>query len=205
MKFQSRFAVLLLGLAAASCTAVKVVTHSTSADPIDAPAGDYHVDPHHWSVSFDVDHLHYARFVMRFDKLDAALDFHPEEPSKSKVSAHIAANSLDTNVAELDELVRGPDLLDSEKFPEITFVSKTLRPTGKNTGEMEGDLTIHGVTQTVTLDVTFNGGAPNPLTGHHTLGFSAAGHFSRAAFGLVHWYPAVGNEIRVRIEAEFEN
>ena len=70
---------------------------------------------------------------------------------------------------------------------------------------MDGDLTIHGVTQPVTLDVTFNGGAPNPLTGHHTLGFSATGHFSRAAFGLVHWYPAVGNEIRVRIEAEFEN
>ena len=206
MKFLSRFAVLSsIGFACVSCTAIKVVTHSTSADPIDAPAGEYHADPHHWSVSFDVDHLHYARFVMRFDKMDASLDFHPEDPAKSKVTAHIAAASLDTNVAELDELVRGPDLLDSEKFPEITFVSKVLRPTGKNTGEMEGDLTIHGVTQPVTLDVTFNGGAPNPLTSDHTLGFSATGHFSRAAFGLVHWYPAVGNEIRVRIEAEFES
>lgn len=206
MPFLSRFAFLfLLGLACASCTAVKVVTHSTSADPIDAPAGAYHVDPHHWSVTFDVDHLHYARFVMRFDKMDAALDFHPEDPAASKVAAHIAAASLDTNVAELDELVRGPDLLDSERFPEITFVSTALRPTGKSSGEMDGELTIHGVTRPVTLSVAFNGGAPNPLTSHHTLGFSASGHFSRADFGLSHWYPAVGNEIRVRIEAEFEN
>jgi polyisoprenoid-binding protein YceI len=206
MKVLFRFAALsVLGLGCASCTAVKVVTHTTSADPIDAPAGEYHLDRHHWSVSFDVDHLHYARFVMRFDKLDAALDFHPEDPAKSKVTARIAAASLDTNVPELDELVRGPDLLDSERFPDITFVSTTLRPTGKSTGEMDGDLTIHGVTHSVTLDVTFNGGAPDPLTGRDTLGFSATGRFGRAAFGLTHWYPAVGNEIRVRIEAEFEN
>ena len=195
----------LLALACASCTAVKVVTHTVSADPIDAPAGEYHADPHHWNVSFDVDHLHYARFVMRFDKMQAALDFHPEDPARSKVAAHIAAASLDTNVAELDELVRGPDLLDSERFPDIAFVSTSLRPTGKNVGEMDGELTIHGVTKPVTLSVTFNGGAPNPLTSRHTLGFSATGHFSRADFGLSHWYPAVGNEVRVRIEAEFEN
>jgi polyisoprenoid-binding protein YceI len=57
----------------------------------------------------------------------------------------------------------------------------------------------------VTLNVTFNGGAPNPLTDKHTLGFSATGHFSRSAFGLGRWYPAVGREIQLRIEAEFES
>jgi polyisoprenoid-binding protein YceI len=192
-------------LACASCTAVKVVTHSTSADPIDAPAGLYHLDPHHCSLTFDVDHLGYSRFVMRFDKMTADLDFHPDDPARSHVAAHIDSASLDTNVADLDELVRGPDLLDAGRFPDIAFVSKTLRATGKNTGEMEGDLTIHGETRPVTLAVTFNGGAPNPLTGKHTLGFSASGHFSRSAFGLGRWYPAVGREIQLRIEAEFDS
>jgi polyisoprenoid-binding protein YceI len=206
MKFASRFAVLsLAALACAACTAVKVVTHQTSADPVDAPAGLYHLDPHHWSVTFDVDHLGYSRFVMRFDRVAADLDFQSADPTRSKVTARIQAASLDTNVAELDEMVRGPELLDSEHFPEITFVSRTLRPTGKNTGEMEGDLTIRGQTRPVTLSVTFNGGAPNPLTGKHTLGFSATGRFSRSAFGLGNWYPAVGREIQLRIEAEFES
>jgi polyisoprenoid-binding protein YceI len=206
MPFALRFAALTLAmLACASCTAVKVVTHTTSADPVDAPAGVYHLDPHHWSLTFDVDHFGYSRFVMRFDKMTADLDFHPDDPAHSSVSAHIAANSLDTNVADLDEMVRGDDLLDAEHFPEITFVSHQLRVTGKNTGEMDGDLTIHGQTKPVTLTVTFNGGAPNPLTGKHTLGFSAMGHFSRSAFGLGRWYPAVGREIQVRIEAEFES
>jgi polyisoprenoid-binding protein YceI len=171
MPFALRFAALTLAmLACASCTAVKVVTHTTSADPVDAPAGVYHLDPHHWSLTFDVDHFGYSRFVMRFDKMTADLDFHPDDPAHSSVSAHIAANSLDTNVADLDEMVRGDDLLDAEHFPEITFVSHQLRVTGK-----------------------------------HTLGFSAMGHFSRSAFGLGRWYPAVGREIQVRIEAEFES
>jgi polyisoprenoid-binding protein YceI len=121
------------------------------------------------------------------------------------VTAHIAAASLDTNDAELDDMVRGSEMLESDRFPEITFVSRQLRVTGKNTGEMDGDLTLHGQTHPVTLAVTFNGGAPNPLTGKHTLGFSASGHFSRSAFGLGRWYPAVGREIQLRIEAEFES
>jgi polyisoprenoid-binding protein YceI len=206
MPFVLRFAVLsLAAFACVSCTAVKVVTHTTSADPVDAPAGLYHLDPHHWALIFDVDHFGYSRFVMRFDRMAADLDFHPEDPARSTVTARVQAESLDTNVADLDELVRSPDLLDAEHFPEITFVSRHLRPTGKNTGEMDGDLTIHGQTRPVTLAVTFNGGAPNPLTGKHTMGFSASGHFSRSAFGLGRWYPAVGREIQLRIEAEFES
>jgi polyisoprenoid-binding protein YceI len=194
-----------LALICASCTAVKVLTHSTSSDPIDAPAGLYHLDPHHWSVTFDVDHFGYSRFVMRFDKMTADLDFHPDDPTRSKVTAHIMASSVDTNDPDLDDLVKGPELLESDRFPEIVFESRELRVTGKNSGEMTGDLTIHGETRPVTLTVTFNGGAPNPLTGRHTLGFSATGHFSRGAFGLMSWYPAVGREIQLRIEAEFDH
>jgi polyisoprenoid-binding protein YceI len=206
MQFVRPIAIAALALASASsCTAVKVATHTTSADPIDAPAGAYQLDPHHWSVTFDVDHFGYSRFVMRFDRMSADLDFHPEDPARSKVTARIEAASLDTNDSELDDLVKGPELLEAERFPEITFVSRDLRATGKNSGEMTGDLTIHGETRPVTLAVTFNGGAPNPLTGRHTLGFSATGHFSRGAFGLMSWYPAVGREIQLRIEAEFEN
>ncbi len=204
MPFPPRYAALLLViLGCASCTAAKVLTHSTSPNPLDAPSGLYHLDPYHWSVTFDVDHLGYSHFVMRFDQMDADLDFQASDPARSSVTARIAAASLDTHVGELDELIRGPDLLDTDQFPEIHFVSRQLHQTGYNNGEMEGDLTIGGVTRPVTLAITFNGGAPNPLSDKFTLGFTAIGHFDRTTFGLSKWYPAVGREIRVTIEAEF--
>ena len=86
---------------------------------------------------------------------------------------------------------------------KIRFASTRFERTGESRGTLSGDLTIRGVTQPVTLDVTFNGFAPDPLTKKDTLGFSADGHFSRAKFGLATWYPAVGDDIHVRIQAEF--
>jgi len=196
-------ALLLLAAQLVSCTALRVVTHETDVNPVNAPAGAYRLDPHHWSVGFDVEHLGYARFVMRFNRVRATLDAVPSAPEKSRVTASIEAASIDTNVPELDRLIAGPDMLDAARHPEIRFESRNIRRTGARTGEMTGDLTIRGRTRPVTLAITFNGSAPNPLTGEDVLGFSAEGRLDRSAWGLNAWWPAVGNELRVRIEAEF--
>lgn len=195
---------LLCGLAAAltSCTALRVVTHSVNTDPVKAPAGQYQLDPHHWDVSFDVEHLGFARFVMRFNQVTASLDFDPAVPEKSSVQAVLKAGSIDSKDKALDALVTR-DLLEAEKFPDILFQATALVRTGPASGTMTGNLTIKNVTHPVTLQVNFNGSAPNPLTGAHTLGFSAEGTFDRAQWGLGKWYPAVGNDVRMRIEAEF--
>lgn len=192
---------LLLLLSA--CSAARVLTHSVNDDPVAAPSGHYRLDPHHASVTFDLDHLAYSRFVLRFDRLQAELDFHPEAPEQSRLVATIEAASIDSNVAELDTQLRAEAMLDVAHYPEIRFASTSLRRIGKQEGEMTGDLTIAGRTRPVTLEVTFNGAAPNPLSGAPTLGFSAKGAFDRADFGLLQWYPAVGNRINLRIEAEF--
>jgi len=199
-----RFCMVAAAGLLASCTAVKVATHTTERDPIHAPAGLYHLDAQHWSIVFDVDHLRYSRFVMRFDRATAELDFDPAAIERSHVHAVIEAASIDTNVPALDALVAGPDLLDAARYGDIRFDSTSLRRTGEATGEMTGNLTIRGSTQPVTLAVTFNGAAPNPLTRQQTMGFSATGSFSRAAFGLSAWFPAVGDDIRVEIQAEFD-
>jgi polyisoprenoid-binding protein YceI len=187
----------------ASCTAVRVVTHAPSSDPIDAPAGRYELDPHHASVVFDVDHLSYARFVMRFDRLSAALDFSPAEPEQSRLAATIDAASIDTNDLDVDRLVKGPDMLDAARYPEIRFDSTGSRRTGTDTGEVTGNLNVHGRTLPITLQVKFNGGAPNPLTRADTLGFTATARFDRSALGLNAWFPAVGDRVNVVIQAEF--
>jgi len=85
----------------------------------------------------------------------------------------------------------------------MRFVSTRFEHTGDARGKLTGDLTIRGNTQPVTLDVTFNGYAPDPLTKLPTLGFSAEGDFSRSKFGLTTWFPAVGDDVHVRIQAEF--
>jgi polyisoprenoid-binding protein YceI len=199
-RFLAIGAVALLG---GSCTALKVVTHNPSIDPVDLPTGAYRVDPHHWSITFDVDHLGYSRFTMRFDRAAADLDFQATDPEHSRVEATIDAASIDTNVPDLDSLVKGPDMLDADHYPDIRFVSTELRRTGKNSGEMTGNLTIKGESRPITLAVAFNGGAPNPLTGEDTLGFTATGHVDRASFGLGTWFPAVGDDLHVTIQAEF--
>jgi polyisoprenoid-binding protein YceI len=187
-----------------ACTPLRVVTHSVSREGTAVPAGRYELDAHHWSVVFDVDHLHYSHFVMRFDRASAQLDWPASGLDGATVEATIDASSLDTNVPQLDQMVKGTQMLDVARYPQIRFVSTRFERTGEARGLLTGDLTIRGVTQPVTLDVTFNGYAPNPLTKQPTVGFSASGHFSRTKFGLTTWYPAVGDEINVRLEAEFE-
>lgn len=167
------------------------------------PQGRYQLDPHHWNVSFDVDHFHYSRFVIRFDKATAQLDWNANGMSGSSVSASIDAASVNTNVPLLDRMLKGPDMFDVARYPEIAFTSRSFQRTGDDKGTMTGDLTIRGTTKPVTLNVTFNGHAVNPLTKQETLGFSADGHFSRAQFGLTTWYPAVGDDVHVAIQAEF--
>ena len=193
---------LALALVLASCAAARVATHDVSLDPVDVPAGTYHMDAEHWSVLFDVSHFGYSRFVMRFDRAKATLDIHPGELDKSRLKATIEAASVDTNVPALDSMVKG--LLKVKRYPDISFVSTRMTRTGKTTGTVTGNLTIAGETHPVTLDVTFNGASPNPLTGDDTMGFSATGSFRRSLWGLGDWRPAVGDDVRVRIEAEFE-
>ncbi|MEN8503712.1 YceI family protein [Paraburkholderia sp. DD10] len=190
-------------LTAMACTPVQVLTHSVSQNETRVPAGRYDLDHDHCSITFDVDHFKYSRFTMRFDRKQGQLDWNEGGLQKSTAAITIDAASIDTNVPLLDKMVKSASMLDVVRYPEIRFVSTRFERTGESRGTLTGDLTIHGVTQPVTLDVTFNGFARDPLTKKDTLGFSADGRFSRAKFGLSTWYPAVGDDIHVRIQAEF--
>lgn len=191
-------------LTSVACTPVRVLTHTVSQNEARVPAGRYDLDHDHCSITFDIDHFKYSRFTMRFDRKQGQLDWNEGGMDKSTVAITIDAASIDTNVPLLDKMVKSDSMLDVSRYPDVRFVSTGFERTGESRGTLSGDLTIHGVTQPVTLDVTFNGFAPDPLTKRDTLGFSADGHFSRAKFGLATWYPAVGDDIHVRVQAEFE-
>ncbi|HVE08353.1 MAG TPA: YceI family protein [Paraburkholderia sp.] len=187
-----------------ACTPLEVVTHTVSTTESKVPVGRYSLDADHWSVIFDVEHFKYSRFVMRFDRVKGQLDWREGGMANSSVAIDIDAASIDTNVPLLDKMLKGPDMLDVANNPQIHFVSTHFERTGEASGKLTGDLTIRGTTQPVTLDVTFNGYGVDPLTKLDTMGFSAEGRFSRAKFGLSTWYPAVGDDVHVRIQAEFD-
>lgn len=194
-------ALLLPGLA--GCTAFRVLTHETTTRPELLRSGTYVVDPDHVSVVFKVDHFGFSSYVGRFNRVKASLDFDPAAPGASRLAVAIDAASVDSPNPAVDEQLVGPALFDAGSYPEIEFVSTEITPTGESTGHVTGDLSMHGVTRPVTLDVVFNGGGTNPLTGAETLGFSATARLLRSQFGLGTWIPAVGNQVLIEIEAEF--
>jgi polyisoprenoid-binding protein YceI len=179
------------------------------------PAGQYTLDRAHASLIFRVNHLGFSHFTARFKRFDARLAFDPANLGAARVSATVDAASLETDYpdpAQLDfnAMLTGAQWLDVTRFPEMTFVSRQVEVTGRNTVRIHGDLTLHGVTQPVALEAVFNGGyAGHPLDPHARIGFSAHGTLQRSTFGLTYGIPApgttmgVGDDVEVVIEAEF--
>ena len=172
--------------------------------PAELAAGAYRLDPEHAALLFKVDHLGFSQLVGRFNRFDASLEFDPANPGASRLAVEVDAASIDFGLLLFEEDLRGPDWFDVARYPQARFESRTIEVTGANTGRVTGDLTLHGMTRPVTLDVTFNGGGESLLTGRYTLGFAAAGTISRSAFGLGAYAPAVGDEVVLEIHAEFQ-
>ena len=196
----------LATLAAAFAIAV-VAAHAAgvSTDTKQAPAGAYQIETRHTVVLFAIPHLGLTDYYGRFEKTSGTLNFTPGAPEKSSVSVAIDTSSVNVPNGELMGELAGADVFDAAKFPQATFVSTAVQRTGPTAGKMTGDLTIHGVTKSVTFDVTFNGGAPSPMGPAYYLGFHATATIKRSDFGLdkMVWNSFVGDDVKLTIEALF--
>jgi len=192
----------LAPLALAACG--HLLPRAGSAVPEDLPAGSYRIDPEHASLLLKLDHLGFSQLVGRFDAFDATLDFDPAQPEAARLTVLVEVASIDFGLPAFDEELRGPGWLDAARFPQARFESRAIEITGDTTGRVEGELTLHGASAPVTLEVTFNGAGDSLLTGRYTLGFAASGTLSRSAFGLGAFAPAVGDEVVLEIHAEFQ-
>jgi polyisoprenoid-binding protein YceI len=192
-----------LALALVACGYL-LPSHNQTFEPAKLPAGAYRLDPEHASLLVKLDHFGFSQLVGRFDRLEASLDFDPERPAAAHLTVLIDPASIDFNLPKFEQDLRGPDWFDVARFPQARFESRTIAITGDKTGRVTGDLTLHGVTAPVTLEVTFNGGADSLLTGRYTLGFAASGTLSRSSFGLGAYAPAVGDQVTLEIHAEFQ-
>ncbi|MEO0882472.1 MAG: YceI family protein [Pseudomonadota bacterium] len=166
-------------------------------------SGNYVMDVTHGYVTFSYNHLGFSNPQLRFRTVDAKMDLNAADPAASSINVTIAANSIDTGVDVFDGHMNSADWLDTETYPEITFVSTALEQTDAGTGTLTGDLTIKGVTKPVTLDVTLVGAGPHPLNQKETVGVEATGTVLRSDFGLGAYAPAVGDEVKILISGEF--
>jgi polyisoprenoid-binding protein YceI len=161
-----------------------------------------------------VNHLgfsHYTALILRFD---ADLAFDPDKPGSMRVTATADPASVETHYPDpsfdFNALIEGPEFLDAAQYPEASFTSTAIEITGERSARVTGDLTLHGVTKPVTLDVTFNGGyGGHPLDVGARIGFSATGTFNRSDFGMTFGLPPPGttmgvfDPVELVLEAEF--
>lgn len=174
-----------------------------STEPAALRAGAYRLDPEHSTILWKVDHLGFSTFVGRFDRLAATLDFDAATPEAAVLDVKVETASVSTHLPGFDETMRGASWLSSEAFPEARFVSRDIEVTGPASGRVQGELTLKGATRPVELEVSFNGGATNFVTGRYTLGFAAAAVVDRSAFDITSLAPAIGREVTLEIHAEF--
>lgn len=177
------------------------------------PAGAYKLDKAHASLVLRVSHMGFSTYTTRFSRFDSELTFDPKNLSASKVVTTIDATSFEMDAAPqmCIDIVKGPQMLDTAKYPQIVFKSEHVRATGPKSMEIAGTLTLLGVTRPMVLVATYNGGYAGipKMDPQARVGFSAHGSFKRSDFGMSFGVPApgttmgVGDVIDFSIEAEF--
>jgi polyisoprenoid-binding protein YceI len=176
---------------------------TTQTDVIDGyVAGTWTIDAVHSDVSFFVRHLGVSKVRGSFASFEGTITT-AENPLDSKVEAVIHTTSVSTNNEMRDNHVRNADFLDVENFPQMTFTSSAVRPKTSELFEVDGELTLHGVTKPVTLQLELNGFGTH-YEGHPIAGFSAATEISRSDFGVTGGAAgaAVSDKIRIALEIE---
>ena len=172
-----------------------------------AAASTWEIDPNHTESSFVVKHLMVSNVRGQFGKTTGTIIRDDKDVTKSTAEVTIDATTVDTRVAKRDAHLKSADFFDVEKFPTITFkTTKITKGAAPNTLKAEGNLTIHGVTKPVVLDVQYT---PDTIAGGKTVqGLTATTKINRKDFGL-NWNQAieaggvlVGDDVQITIEAE---
>jgi len=187
---------------------VAIIALLAFAIPVLSDASTWQIDPDHSSFQFKVRHLMVSNVKGGFTKASGVVTIDEKDISNLKVELTIDAASVSTDHAKRDEHLRGPDFFDVAKYPTLTFVSKKVIKAGPENLKVTGDLTIHGVTREVTVDVE----GPTPEVkdpwGNFRRGATATTKINRKDFGLT-WNRAletggvvVGDDVNIYVEVE---
>lgn len=176
--------------------------------PALAFATTWNIDPDHSNVGFKVRHLMVSNVKGSFGKHVGVVEINDQDITKSKVEVTIDTASINTNVQKRDDHLRSAEFFDVAKFPTMTFVSKKVAKAGKDKLKVTGNLTLHGITKEVVLDVEGPSVESKDPWGAIRRGATANTKINRKDFGLV-WNKAletggvaVGEEVTITLEIE---
>ena len=155
----------------------------------------------HAFVQFRIKHLGYSWLYGRFNDFGGTFTYDEADPSKSQVAVTINTASIDSNHAERDKHLRSKDFLDVGKYPEATFKSTSYEVTGPDEATLTGDLTLHGVTKPVTIDVRQIGAGPDPWGGYRR-GFEGRTTIKLADFGITKDLGPASRELELMLSVE---
>jgi polyisoprenoid-binding protein YceI len=163
----------------------------------------WQIDPMHSSAQFSVRHLGISTIRGAFTKVSGTILLDDANPAKDQITASIDAASVDTRVEMRDNDLRSPNFFDVQRYPTITFKSKKIEPAGPGKLKIAGDLTIHGVTKEVVLDVDGPTAAIKDPWGNPRRGASASTKVIRQDFSVNGAPGVVGDEITITLDVEF--
>ena len=185
-----------------------VVLAATLVGAASAGAATWAIDPPHTAVQFSVRHMMVSNVRGEFTKLTGSVEGDEAKPTEAVITVSIDPASIDTRDAKRDEHLRSPDFFDVAKYPAITFKSKSIAAAGPGAFKVTGDLTMHGVTKEIVLDVSDVTPAITDPSGKTRAGAHATTKLNRKDFGI-NWSKAmdngglvVGEEVAVTVDVE---
>ncbi|MGA7296673.1 MAG: YceI family protein [Rhodanobacteraceae bacterium] len=171
---------------------------TASASPV-----TYTLDPNHTDIVATWDHFGFSRPSAMFDHVTGTLTYDPDKPGASSVEVSIPVSSVHTSSDKLDEHLQSSDFFDVAKWPNIHFKSTHVEA-GAAPGALKvtGDLTVHGVTRPITLDVHVNKVGVQPMAKARAAAFNATAHLNRSDFGVKMYVPMVSDRIDLSMTTE---
>ncbi|GDY31573.1 YceI family protein [Gandjariella thermophila] len=167
--------------------------------------GDYTLDPAHSRIGFVARHAMVTKVRGAFNEFSGTVHIDGADVSRSSATVTIKVDSIDTRNADRDAHLRTNDFLQVADYPEITFTSTDIKQTGEDSYEVTGDLTIKGVTRSVTIPLTLEGAARDPF-GNNRVGFEGSTTINRSDFGVTWNAPLETGGVLVgdKVTLEFE-
>ena len=162
-------------------------------------------DKAHSNLGFSITHLGISDIHGSFKNFDVNVSYSKADFSDDvfEVTADVA--SINTNIEMRDKHLVSPDFFDAEKYPKLNFKSTSIKPAGKNKYKLAGNLSLHGITKPVTLDLWYRGTIENPMSKAPTAGFQVTGTIKRSDFNLGAGFPApmLSDEVKIKADGEF--
>lgn len=185
------------------CPAVAAAALILTSVSVQATPVTYTMDPNHTVIVATWDHFGFSKPSAMFDQAAGTLTYDSEHPEKSSVQVSIPVSSIHTSSGKLDEHLQEADFFDAKKWPDIHFKStKVVAGATPETLKVTGDLSIHGETRPITLDVTINRVGTQPALKAQAAAFNATAKLKRSDFGVSLYTPMVSDEIDLVITTE---